>query len=82
MITETKKKKRVRPYSKRGLSSEQPFTECVCPKCEKRHSMRLKWIGRGIPKKFCERCKARIGGNRFGLPYEVHFYTLNQYKER
>jgi len=55
-----KAKRAFRPYSKRGVSSEKPFTECLCPRCGLVHRMKIKWIGRGIPKKFCERCKEAV----------------------
>ena len=35
--------------------------ECICPKCQLKHSMRLHWIGRGTPRKFCNRCRDRGG---------------------
>jgi hypothetical protein len=31
--------------------------ECICPKCQQKHSMPLHWIGRGTPRKFCNRCR-------------------------
>jgi transposase-like protein len=34
-------------------------TECICPGCGKMHLMKLRWIGRGIPRKFCQRCRDR-----------------------
>jgi hypothetical protein len=33
--------------------------ECICPGCGKMHSMRMHWIGRGIPRKFCQSCRDR-----------------------
>ena len=52
--------KRFRPYSARGVSANEPFTECICPKCGTIHKMRIRWIGRGIPRKFCEKCKKAV----------------------
>jgi hypothetical protein len=33
--------------------------ECVCPKCQQKHSVIFHWIGRGTPRKFCNRCRDR-----------------------
>ena len=33
--------------------------ECICPGCGKMHIMKMRWIGRGVPRKFCERCRNR-----------------------
>ncbi|CAB1084096.1 hypothetical protein D1AOALGA4SA_11629 [Olavius algarvensis Delta 1 endosymbiont] len=31
--------------------------ECICPKCDRKHSLNLHWIGRGTPRKYCHACK-------------------------
>jgi hypothetical protein len=33
--------------------------ECICPGCGKVHIMKMRWIGRGVPRKFCQRCRDR-----------------------
>jgi transposase-like protein len=33
--------------------------ECICPGCGKMHAMKIRWIGRGVPRKFCESCRHR-----------------------
>jgi len=33
--------------------------ECICPGCGKMHVMKIRWIGRGVPRKFCESCRNR-----------------------
>jgi hypothetical protein len=33
--------------------------ECICPGCGKMHIMKMHWIGRGVPRKFCESCQDR-----------------------
>jgi len=33
--------------------------ECICPGCGKVHIMKMRWIGRGVPRKFCHRCRER-----------------------
>lgn len=65
-----------RPYSKRGVSSERPFTECLCPKCGAVHRMRIRWIGRGIPRKFCEKCRVTMERNTSAVEYEPSQYRL------
>lgn len=33
------------------------MTVCFCPRCEKTHTKNFLWTGRGIPRKFCGKCK-------------------------
>jgi len=33
--------------------------ECICPGCGKMHLLKMRWIGRGIPRKFCHNCRDR-----------------------
>jgi len=33
--------------------------EVICPGCGKMHVMKIRWIGRGVPRKFCESCRNR-----------------------
>lgn len=33
--------------------------ECICPRCGKMHIMKIRWIGRGVPRKFCQNCRDR-----------------------
>ncbi|MFO7708051.1 MAG: hypothetical protein R6V84_07740 [Desulfobacterales bacterium] len=33
--------------------------ECICPGCGKMHVMKMNWIGRGAPRKFCQSCRDR-----------------------
>ena len=32
-------------------------TKCICPKCGRKHKVKMRWIGRGVPRKFCPPCK-------------------------
>ena len=77
--TKTKKNRTRRSYSKRGLSKDIPSIICICPKCEETHVMKMKWIGRGIPRKFCPSCEGRIGRLK-GLPSDVIGYKMNEPK--
>jgi hypothetical protein len=40
-----------------GLNPDKMKVECICPKCGQKHMMNIYWIGRGIPRKFCQACK-------------------------
>lgn len=33
--------------------------KCICPRCGKMHIIKMRWIGRGIPHKFCQHCRNR-----------------------
>jgi hypothetical protein len=33
--------------------------DCICPGCGKLHIMKMRWIGRGVPRKFCQNCRDR-----------------------
>ena len=75
----TKRNRTRRSYAEKGLSIALPSIICICPKCEETHVMKLKWIGRGIPKKFCKACEGRIGRLK-GLPDDVIGYKMNEPK--
>jgi len=36
--------------------SKKLYIECICPRCGVRHKMNLRWIGRGVPRKYCDSC--------------------------
>ena len=40
---------------------ERSMMECICPKCGQMHIMKIRWMGRGIPRKFCRNCRDRAG---------------------
>ncbi len=54
------KKQQHRSYETRGVTSPNPWTYCVCPKCGGGHRMRLFWTDDTTPKKFCDACKKVI----------------------
>jgi hypothetical protein len=39
------------------IDYDKTKVECICPKCDKKHIMNFRWIGRGTPRKFCPSCK-------------------------
>jgi transposase-like protein len=39
--------------------SSKPKVECICPGCGKFHIVKMHWIGRGVPRKFCQSCRDR-----------------------
>ena len=42
-----------------GKAFHKSRVECICPGCGKMHVMKMHWIGRGVPRKFCESCRNR-----------------------
>lgn len=38
------------------LDGEYPV-DCKCPMCGKTHRITMFWTGRGVPRKYCSRCK-------------------------
>ena len=36
---------------------EKRDVACICPKCVKTHFIKMHWIGRGTPRKFCPSCR-------------------------
>jgi hypothetical protein len=40
-----------------GKNPTKMKVECICPMCGKNHTMSINWIGRGIPRKYCQSCK-------------------------
>jgi len=39
--------------------------ECICPNCGRKHTMNIRWIGRGVPRKFCQSCRDRETSSDF-----------------
>jgi transposase-like protein len=33
--------------------------DCICPMCGRMHITKMRWIGRGVPRKFCQNCRDR-----------------------
>jgi hypothetical protein len=33
------------------------LVECICPKCRRRHFMKMHWIGDFRPWKYCKHCR-------------------------
>jgi len=59
------------PLDKTGPDFEVSFNkskvECICPNCGKRHTMNIRWIGRGVPRKFCQSCRDRETSSDFEI---------------
>jgi rubredoxin len=47
------------------MDSDYPV-DCKCPKCGKIHRVTMFWTGRGVPRKYCPRCKGRADTD-FGI---------------
>ncbi len=41
---------------------EAKMTACLCPLCRQEHELKLHWIGRGIPRKYCSECLDLLDG--------------------
>ena len=37
------------------------MVECICPKCRQRYWLKMRWIGRGTPRKYCAACRSGAG---------------------
>jgi uncharacterized protein (DUF983 family) len=48
------KSKRKKYMPEKSMETE---TECVCPKCSKRHKTMMFYTGRGTPRVFCDACR-------------------------
>jgi len=59
------------PLENLGTDFEVSFNkskvECICPNCGKRHTMNIRWIGRGVPRKFCQSCRDRETSSDFEI---------------
>ena len=42
------------------MDHDKSKVECQCPKCGKKHIMNFHWIGRGMPRKYCQSCRDSI----------------------
>jgi hypothetical protein len=42
-----------------GRTYGKSKVDCICPGCGGIHVMKIHWIGRGVPRKFCQNCKDR-----------------------
>lgn len=50
------------------------MTDCLCPMCRKIHQLKIHWIGRGMPRKYCWTCLALIDKEKYH-PSIDHFAT-------
>jgi len=40
--------------------SPKKFTDCICPRCETKHKMRLYWVGKLPARKYCWTCNKAV----------------------
>ena len=45
-------------------------TTAICPKCGREHIVVIPWTGRGVPRKYCDKCRTVAGGVG---DYALHF---------
>ncbi len=39
------------------LGNKKNSVKCRCPRCDKIHYLSFFWTGRGMPRKYCHRCR-------------------------
>ena len=44
------------------VKNGKSFVNCICPKCMVRHSIYMRWTGRGVPRKYCTACRPQVAG--------------------
>ena len=49
------------------VSFNKSKVECICPNCGRKHTMNIRWIGRGVPRKFCQSCRDRETSSDFEI---------------
>ena len=54
-------------YSADYIEVYGPQTLCNCPRCKRDHTMRIKFIGRGTPRKYCPNCQIVVGYRSGGM---------------
>ncbi len=63
-------------YSVENNDTNRLTIECVCPKCGTAHRMKMRWSGRGKPKKYCPPCKNFVSTlepiDFCGIPADIH----------
>ena len=52
-----------------------PKTRCICPKCGRKHKVKLRWIGRGVPKKFCQPCKVALSDYEYVIEPKLNIWA-------
>jgi hypothetical protein len=40
-----------------GRCAKKATVECICPSCRTLYTMKMNWVGRGVPRKFCQSCR-------------------------
>jgi hypothetical protein len=39
--------------------AKKSMVECLCPGCRTLYTMKMNWVGRGVPRKFCQSCREK-----------------------
>ena len=58
-------------WRERNVKTDEVSTECVCPKCGKKHMMKIFYTGTTKPRKYCKECKSTY---RYGMGDGVEDY--------
>ena len=66
----------------RPLRNGKCFVRCICPKCNDRHNVYMRWAGRGVPRKYCSNCRPLIAGYDGTAVSEAAMYVLGQTRKK
>jgi len=56
------------------LDRDRYLVECICPKCRTRHHIYLNWMGRGVPRKFCNSCRKFAQNGELDGIFSINLY--------
>jgi hypothetical protein len=42
------------------IQHTKSFVICECPKCGLEHKIKMIWIGKGLPRKYCSQCNSIV----------------------
>ena len=65
-----------------SFTGKKRFVRCICPRCRKIIHVYMLWSGRGIPRKYCNDCKAIIDAYDKSATCESHNTALTSRKRR
>jgi len=67
---------------KEPFTGKKRFMRCICPRCRKITHVYMLWSGRGMPRKYCDDCKAIINAYDRSAMCESHHTVLTSRKRR
>lgn len=58
--------------------SGKKATTCICPRCEKKFKIQMRWRGNGIPRKLCSQCRRVAVECDYGVDYSLNLELSHQ----